>query len=604
AGTADTDAVVATLAFSEAITALDSADVTLTVPTVEGGTIDRGDGVVALAGDGLSATVTFAAPTQGFANGTYTVAVADAAVADAAGNTSAAVTGTVDVALSLGTDERYDENVNGDLSDDNTDPTDLPAFVEGSNIVTLFASDGNGDETGVPTDRDYFTIEVPTGFELSALTLVDYAAGGGSDNAAFIAISDEETINFTAEDIFSTQTEPANSNLIGGLLIGATEVGTDILADLGSGVVAGSGFDGPLGAGVYTVWLNQNADVSRASLDFELTPVAAPTNTVGDVVLAINSTGPSTEFEIDGELISFLSDQGPDKPANVTAAGNTFTDSNGGNGQQTVFDGTPFETERFGGNLSYTITDLEPGQYAIDLLFAELFQSEAGDRVFDIQINESNVLGPFDILAETGGDINQSIISRVSAVVELGAGDDLVISGVNIVDNAKLNGFVIREATDERPVIQVADAPDALEAGDDGDTVLVFPITLSEPALGDVSVEVDVTIDGTTTTQTVNLGPTGGSIDVAVPNDAELTGPRDVTIAVTSVVAGDAFARIPIEGIVGGITASSTVADDEADVDGDTLLNADDPFAFDASNGLNSVLEAGGEITFDFNTDA
>ncbi|MEX2453680.1 MAG: hypothetical protein WD470_03195, partial [Rhodospirillaceae bacterium] len=42
---------------------------------------------------------------------------------------------------------------------------------------------------------------------------------------------------------------------------------------------------------------------------------------------------------------------------------------------------------------------------------------------------------------------------------------------------------------------------------------------------------------------------------------------------------------------------------DPNDIDGDGLLNTDDPFAFDGSNGLDRVLLAGSEFTQDFNTD-
>ncbi len=694
------DAFVATIAFSEAIAGLESDDVTLNGPN--GLTLTNG--VVVLAANNESATVTFDAPVAGFANGDYSVDLADAAVLDAAANPNAAASSpTVGLALALETDEIYDENVNGDMSDDREAPTDLGTLALGSNIVSLAAADSNGDEVNFAADRDYFTIVVPEGTVLNAINLLEYEAGGGDNNLAFLALSDSDTINVDPDAATSSQSEPVDSNLIGGALIGDAQQGTDILDDLGAGIVAGPGFSGALPSGTYTFWLNQNLDISRLKLDIVLTdaPDAAPVFdaatpseisvfenstgvladfdatdpdgdtvtysltgddaaafsidentgelsfvaspdfeapidtggdntydinvvatangvdtstavtvnvndvpevTVGDVVLAVNAGGPAINFN----GIDFAANTGNTGggTGGFFSNGTAFGDGGGGNGPQPIFDNTPFETERFAGDLEFTGT-LPEGQYQIELYMAELFQSTAGQRVFDILVEGQLVVDDYDLLAETGNDFNQSQIITLPGLYSPGADGVLNINfealGDDGVDNGKVNAIVIREVDDPRPVVSIGDALPVDESGDVGVTTLDFPITFSETPATDITISVEIDNKGVVTTQDVALGTTGGVLSVDVANDDVFDGPDAISVTITGVTVGAEFVRFDGP----GASAEGIVNEDEtspADVDADGILNIDDPFATDASNGLGRTLEAGGEIVQDFET--
>ena len=163
--------------------------------------------------------------------------------------------------------------------------------------------------------------------------------------------------------------------------------------------------------------------------------------------IAINAGGPALVQVIDGETISFAAD-------NSFSAGATFTDSTGGNGSQPVFDGTIYETERnssasladFSYNIDVSALPSSNGLYDLDLHFAELFQSNAGDRVMDVFIEGELVLDDFDILAETG-DINVPSVQSFTGL-DAGGNGTLDVTFTAVADRAAITGLVVRANED------------------------------------------------------------------------------------------------------------------------------------------------------------
>jgi len=68
----------------------------------------------------------------------------------------------------------YDESVSGDLSNSGLTPT-VVVLSAGSNQVL-----GTTGQSGGPTDRDYFTVTVPSGLELASLFVLSGTEVGGS----------------------------------------------------------------------------------------------------------------------------------------------------------------------------------------------------------------------------------------------------------------------------------------------------------------------------------------------------------------------------------------------------------------------------------------
>lgn len=145
-------------------------------------------------------------------------------------------------------DSGYDETSAGDLSGDRTAPTQW-TLTAGRNILNA---------TSVAGDVEYVTVYIPHGLQLDALILESYTS---TDDVAFAAVQAGPTF-----------TEPTSgtdvTKLLGYAHVGLTQLGTDILDDLGQGMNA-IGFSGPLQAGQYTFWLQQTGSATTTySLNF------------------------------------------------------------------------------------------------------------------------------------------------------------------------------------------------------------------------------------------------------------------------------------------------------------------------------------------------
>lgn len=152
----------------------------------------------------------------------------------------------------------FAEEALGDFSDDPGAPTDIGALELGTTVVTA-------THQGEPRDLDYVTFTVPEGTELGGLTVEAYEAGPG--NLAFFGI--ERGAEFTTPP----GTEDA-STLLGGLTYAHWTVSLDVLGLVGR-LEGAQGFEGPLGPGDYTLWLNQTGPANTVSLGLELTEEGA-----------------------------------------------------------------------------------------------------------------------------------------------------------------------------------------------------------------------------------------------------------------------------------------------------------------------------------------
>jgi len=163
----------------------------------------------------------------------------------------------------------YDEAVNGDLSSNNLNPTQL-ALSDGSNHVL-------GSTTGNPNlDRDFFSFTIPSGYLLNEIILDNYI--GLDDivpNQGFFAVQEGPRIE-------NETVSGNNPPLLGATLIGpgaGTEVGDNLLDNLGAAApIQGRTFvgfpSGNLGEGTYTFWIQETrGGIQSYDLDFEVTKV-------------------------------------------------------------------------------------------------------------------------------------------------------------------------------------------------------------------------------------------------------------------------------------------------------------------------------------------
>lgn len=258
-----------TVTLNEAPT--NTTDVTVTISPSAGSSVSI-PGDVVLEGDVTELTLTFqpgGSLSQSFDvdlfNDTlpegaesYDVTISDIEVTN--GGTA---TVTTTIAASDGVQDGIPGGDTGDLSDDGAAPTDLGMFTLGDTVVI---ASQQGDSAPGGRDRDYFTFTVGEGFVLSGVFLDEWDALGSGDAGApgFVGLGAGDQIQGDLAD------------LLGGYFYDETDVAAiqNLLIPLGDGAENGitfgdgSGFDAPLAAGDYTIWLDQDANAVRSTLRF------------------------------------------------------------------------------------------------------------------------------------------------------------------------------------------------------------------------------------------------------------------------------------------------------------------------------------------------
>ena len=159
----------------------------------------------------------------------------------------------------------WDESVAGDLSNAGLAPTAL-ALSPGSNVVRGMTGRA---VAGGTVDRDYFSITVPSGNFLNAMTVLSGTAGVGPGAVSFAGLQAGPQVTV------ATSTTTA-AGLMGYWLYGAPDVAKDLLPLMAVPSNGSSGFGVPLPAGVYSFWI-QDTGVGEAVYGFDLSVSAVPT---------------------------------------------------------------------------------------------------------------------------------------------------------------------------------------------------------------------------------------------------------------------------------------------------------------------------------------
>lgn len=156
----------------------------------------------------------------------------------------------------------YDESVSSDFSGSGLSPTFL-ALASGSNLIK-----GSTGNPGTGTDRDYFSIVVPTGFQLAHLTLLPGTSVIG--NSTFLGVQAGPLVTVAP-------TATSASGLLGAMHYTSAQVGTDILPWLGTPFAGSTGFTSPLAAGTYAFWVQDfGAGTIPYAFDFAVAAVPEP----------------------------------------------------------------------------------------------------------------------------------------------------------------------------------------------------------------------------------------------------------------------------------------------------------------------------------------
>ena len=170
----------------------------------------------------------------------------------------------------------YSEGVSGDASNNPASPTNVSSLTSGANKISGASVPSGTFDPGTHSysmvDDDYLSFTVPAGFALSAIVLGSDSSIGPSDRF-FMAIAHGSAVS--VDPSFSSA-----AGLLGWTLVGASMVGSDLLASLGASaptnfppIGGAAGFTGSLPSGDYTLWI-RDAD-GPVTYDLTLEAVAA-----------------------------------------------------------------------------------------------------------------------------------------------------------------------------------------------------------------------------------------------------------------------------------------------------------------------------------------
>jgi hypothetical protein len=154
-----------------------------------------------------------------------------------------------------------DESVVGDFSGNRLAPT-VFALDSANGGNNTFAG-RIGRQAGV-IDLDYITLVVPSGFLWTALIVGNQTTVGGG--GSFIGLASGPTMPVLTSAIDAT-------GLLGYRVYGTGDRGTDILDDMAIAGNGSSGFARPLGAGTYTLWIQE---LSTGDFNYSFNATLAP----------------------------------------------------------------------------------------------------------------------------------------------------------------------------------------------------------------------------------------------------------------------------------------------------------------------------------------
>lgn len=152
----------------------------------------------------------------------------------------------------------WNETNQGDLSNNWLAPTvaTLVASEDGENILSGTTGD---DGTGI--DRDYITVTIPAGAQLTGIILQDYFS---PDFNMFMGVVAGTTV--------VNPEEATDQSVLGYALFGPSDLGNDLMEELAVPRYPGGGFIAPVGPGTYTFWIQQTGEPTIYQMNFIVVP--------------------------------------------------------------------------------------------------------------------------------------------------------------------------------------------------------------------------------------------------------------------------------------------------------------------------------------------
>ncbi|SLN64974.1 Quinoprotein glucose dehydrogenase B precursor [Roseivivax jejudonensis] len=464
-----------------------------------------------LAAGGTQLTLTFAP--GGALTQSFSVDVADDTLPELAEGFAVTVSGigitpggAASVATTIAANDGPVDSVNGtpvaggDFADDGTAPTDIGTLAEG--ITTVVASQ-QGDSAPGGRERDYITFTVAEGQQLSGIVLRDWQTAESGTPQAFIGLDDGSVI------AVDPVTFDGAEGLLGGYVYNTGDIVNpaisqdgNMLDELGDGDEQGTtfgdgtGFSGPLPAGTYTIWLNQGGDISTATLELVTeAPDTGPSLVKGDFVWGINAGNDGQITDTAGNVYdAAIASEWPGAAAYQPNSADKvdFTGDGVDNADDSVY-----ESEFYGdgADLVFTRTDIPAGDYILTFKLAEIFanlpNSTAGEREFDLFVNGELVADDLNLVEEVGIEAAYDLDVQVTIPDEGEGTGTLTVTGVGVIENAKINALALYQAVpDIVDPVEVTASDDTFRLPEDSVAVpLAVLLNDSDTEGGVISIE-------------------------------------------------------------------------------------------------------------------
>ncbi|SNS31086.1 malectin domain-containing carbohydrate-binding protein [Tropicimonas sediminicola] len=473
-----------------------------------------------------------------------------------------------------------------DFSNDNQNPDDVTLNL-GAN--TLVSSAEN-------SDSDFITFEVQAGQQLTAINLLDFVNEGS--NAVFLGIQQGGTMP-SQSDI-----ENGSATLDGGLVFNETQVGNDILPLLASNTVEGAGqptngLSLPLGPGVYTLWFNQNQDLTVSTLELVTEEIPASTaaaeilvdttgingSTYGNQSFNISNTGDVAITKVTFDLSSAILPE-------------VVFDPNGTAGDGTAKGFTPDG----GSEVTTGVTDhsftgaYEGGFYGLEIDFSDFQNGET--LTFGLDVDPISIKGAASPGPNASGSVSGFELIGSTVTVEFADGTS-VTSNLFDAGNEADAVAVVTAGAPEAPTIGLLNGASPSTVNSANQTIVILGTPNAEVTL--LQVEAGMFIDGIDGPN----APDGYDVDPYEANSAisrtVFTGTLDsngqLAVPVTLLDSDDEGGLNHFVAVVNGAdgktsqTSNKIVVEFDASATGpggSYLPNAQGNFIFEAEDGLNN----------------
>ncbi|WP_386074391.1 malectin domain-containing carbohydrate-binding protein [Tropicimonas aquimaris] len=473
-----------------------------------------------------------------------------------------------------------------DFSNDNQNPDDVTLNLGANTLVS----------SGEFSDSDFITFEVQAGQQLTAINLLDFVNEGA--NAVFLGIQQGSTMP-SQSDI-----ENGIATLDGGLVFNESQVGNDILPLLASNTVEGAGqptngLSLPLGPGVYTLWFNQNQDLTVSTLELVTEEIPASTaaaeilvdttgingSTFGNQSFNISNTGDVAITKVTFDLSSAILPE-------------VVFDPNGTAGDGTAKGFTPDGgSEVTTGVTSHSFTGAyEGGFYGLEIDFSDFQNGET--LTFGLDVDPISIKGATSPGPSASGSVSGFELIGSTVTVEFEDGTS-VTSNLFDAGNEADAVAVVTAGAPVAPTIGLLDGASPSTVNSANQTIVILGAPNAEVTL--LQVEAGMFIDGINGPN----APDGYDVDPYEANSAinrtVFTGTLDangqLAVPVTLLDSDDEGGLNHFVAVVNGANGQTSPTSNKLVVEfdasatgpgGSYLPNPQGNFIFEAEDGLNN----------------